>query len=99
MSGLCATCGHSHSSHPLRSCRVPKCPCMRYVEDHGKDLPVLPPETSGDSWQSMVMMGVLEHVVNATEGEVHVKTNDGRECIVKLTMRPSVSITCAGGKA
>jgi hypothetical protein len=47
----------------------------------------------------MVMMGVLEHVVNATEGEVHVKTNDGRECIVKLTMRPSVSITCAGGKA
>ena len=89
----CACC--SHTIHPGHSCPQKQCYCLKSIEDHGADLPI-----EVDNWQTGVMMGVLELVTQDEEGELHVKTNDGRICVVKLTLRPEIRYTAIGiGKA
>ena len=56
---------------------------MRFLVDNGADLAL-----ASLGWQGCTMTGVLELVAHATEGVVHVQTNDGRECVVKITFRP-----------
>ena len=92
---VCATCGHDRRDHPLRSCRHPRCPCMRYLVDRGADLAL-----TSIGWQGCTMTGVLELVAHQTEGVVHVQTDDGHECVVKVTFRPLAPFNApAGGRA
>jgi hypothetical protein len=91
----CSVCGHDFSTdHPLRACRVPGCPCLRAIADRGGDIPL---ETIG--WQGCVLTGIVELIAEREEGTVHVSTDDGRECVVKVSFRPLAPYTCAGGKA
>ena len=91
---ICSICGHGQDDHHLRSCRSPGCPCMRYLEDKGGDLAL-----DSIGWRGCTMTGVLDLVANDSEGVVHVRTDDGRECVVKVTFRPLAPYTCAGGRA
>ena len=90
----CATCGHDQTAHTLRACRLHGCPCMRFIADDGADLTL-----ASIGWQGCTMTGVLELIANRHEGTVHVQTDDGRECVVKITFRPLAPYTCAGGRA
>jgi hypothetical protein len=67
---------------------------MRFIEDHGGDLAL-----ASIGWQGCAMTGVLELVASQAEGVVHVSTDDGNECVVKVTFRPLAPYTCSGGRA
>lgn len=92
----CAACGDAREDHPLRACRKPNCPCLKFVLDHGSPLPDTDPS---NCWEAMAITGVVELISTHEEGEVCVKTHDGRECMVKVTLRSAIPITCQGGAA
>ena len=93
----CRVCGHIKEVH-MQVCGDRDCACLCFLPPHGR--PGLDEDAPVSSWQETCIVAVLDLILDGQEGEIHVRTDDGRECHIKVTLDPEIGYTVMGvGKA
>jgi len=91
---LCTLCGHTKDAHRGVVCGEKSCQCLCYLDMSTASPPL---EPIIEHWGESIMMAVLDCIVEEREGVIHVKTNDGRECHVKVEfVSEEIGYNCIG---
>jgi hypothetical protein len=88
----CRTCHHLKESH-LQVCGMRDCSCMCFLPETS-DTDAL--NSAVESWQEMVIVAALDLILKEEEGEVFVRTKDGRECRLRVKFEPEVGYSLKG---
>lgn len=82
----CAICGHLKEIH-MQVCGDRDCECLCFLPSNEIQAPFFLGEVT---WQETVLTAVCDLVLYDKEGEIHIKTKDGRECHVRVMFVESV---------
>lgn len=89
----CQVCKHPREYHS-QVCLEKDCSCLCFLPYKG--IPGRDEDEPVASWQENVIFTVLNLILDEQEGEVHVRTGDGRECHVKVKLVPEIGYTIIG---
>ena len=85
----CLVCGHFKEMH-MQVCGNRDCQCLCFLG---------PEENIPDSWQETIIMSVLDLILKEQEGEVSIRTAEGKECRIQVKYVEGVGHMVSGGRA